>query len=336
MRVMVTGATGFIGAYAVEAMLRAGHETRLLVRSKQKVERVLGARGIQATELVYGDMTDAGAVRKALEGCDAVLHAAAAVGVERRPEIFETNGLGNRNVLGAAVEMGLDPIVYTSSVGALFPPRGPVITVEDPVGTLETAYGRSKADGERYARELQAGGAPLVSIYPAGVYGPQDPGPGDGTKGLRDRLRYGWPRCRGGTSCVDVRDLAEILAATLEPGRGPRRYMAAGHFVTWTEEADLCEEITGRKVLRIPASPRFLHAVGHVVDFIKRVHPRFDYPLTHEASLFVTEFVPCDSSATLRELGVGFRPLRETHSDAIRWMAQAGELPAKYAGTLAS
>jgi nucleoside-diphosphate-sugar epimerase len=336
MKVLVTGGTGFIGSYTLRELLAAGHEVRLFARSRAKIAQVLEPRGVEVKDVVLSDMTDAAAVRDALKGCDAVLHAAAAVEIGRGQDTFDVNTAGNRNVLFGAAELGLDPIVYTSSVGALFPPAGPMVTVDDPIGTLETPYGRSKAEGERQARELQAKGAPLVTVYPAGVYGPDDPGPGDGTKGLRDRLRWGWPRCRGGTSCVDVRDLARILTAVLEPRRGPRRYMAAGHFVTWEEEARLCEELTGRRSLRIPMTPGLLHAVGHAVDFIKRVYPPFDYPLTHEASLFVTDFVPCDSGKTLDELGIGFRPLRETHADSIRWMARAGHLPAKVAGKLAA
>ncbi len=76
-------------------------------------------------------------------------------------------------------------------------------------------------------------------MYPAGVYGPRDPAPGDGTKGLRDRLRYGWFMTTGGSVCVDVRDLATLFTKALAAGRGPRRYMAGGHFLTWAEEAAL-------------------------------------------------------------------------------------------------
>ena len=335
MKVLVTGGTGFVGSHAVESLVASGHDVRLLARSADRVERAMGVRGIRVPEVVLGDMTDAEVVRKALTGCEAVVHAAAAVEIGRGEDVFASNMAGSRNVLGTAVELGLDPVIYVSSVAIMFPPPGPVITVDSPLVNLETDYGRSKADGERYARELQASGAPITSIYPSGVYGPDDPGIGPSNKGLRDRIRFGWFKTTGGIAIVDVRDLARIIAAALEPGRGPRRYMAGGHFLPWEEEADLCEAITGRKVRRLPGPPPLIRGIGHVVDFIKSVVPAFDYPLTHEASIFVTRTVPCDSRRTVEELGVDFRPVRETHEDSIRWLFEAGELPEKLVPRLA-
>jgi dihydroflavonol-4-reductase len=336
VKVLVTGGSGFVGSHAVQALAAAGHELRLLVRSPEKTARVLGALGVAPAEPVVGDVTDAAAVAAALTGCDAVLHAAAAVEIGRSAEGLEQNRAADRNVLGLAAERGLDPIVHVSSVIALFPPRGPRFSVGDPVGSLATAYGRSKIEGERLARALQARGAPLAIVYPAGVYGPYDPGPGVGTRGLADRLRFGWPITSGGSACIDVRDLAALLAAALAPGRGPRRYMAGGHFLRWAEEADLCERLTGRRMRRVPAPAPLVRAAGHVVDLLQRLVPSFSYPLTHEAAVLLTRFVPCDSDATLRALGVAFRPTEETLADAIRWLVEAGHLEARTAGRLAA
>jgi len=107
-----------------------------------------------------------------------VLHAAATL--YGGAEVFDANVRGVRNTLGIGHELGLDPILYISSIAAMYPPPGDRITIDDPVSHLDTTYGRSKAEGERYARELQASGAPVVTIYPSGVFGPDDPGPGAG------------------------------------------------------------------------------------------------------------------------------------------------------------
>lgn len=333
MKVMVTGGTGFVGSHAVEALLAAGHDLRLLVRSREKVDRVLGARGIEVKEIVVGDMADPAAVAEAMEGCGAVLHAAATLYGDE--SVLASNVAGVRHVLGQAVERSLDPILYVSTIAAMYPPPGPRITVNDPIVSLETTYGRSKAEGERIARELQANGAPVVIVYPAGIYGPDDPGPVESTKGLRDALRFGWPITTSGVSIVDVRDLARIFCAALEPGRGPRRYMAAGHYVSWEEFAAICDELTGRRVLRIPSPAPLLRAVGKTVDLLKKILP-FDYPLTSEAAQMMTRFVPCDSDATVAELGVPFRPVDQTLADSIRWLARAGHLAPQKAGRLAA
>lgn len=332
MRVLVTGGTGFVGSHAVAAMKAAGHEVRLLVRNAARIDRVLKPRGIQIDDYRVGDMTDADSVRSALSGCDAVVHAAATFyGGE---EVLEANVGGVRNAVGIACELGLDPVVYISTIAAMYPPRGDRISVDDPVVNLQTTYGRSKAAGERYVRELQAAGSPVVSIYPAGVFGPDDPGPSELMKGLRDGMRFGWPITATGVSIVDVRDLASVVVAALESGRGPRRFMSAGHFVDWSELADLCERLTGRRVLRIPLPPPLLRGVGRLLDLTKKF-VSFDYPLTHEAALMMTRFVPCDSRATLEQLGVRFRPTEETLRDGIRWLHETGQISARLAGKLA-
>jgi len=332
VKVLVTGGTGFVGSHAVAALLRAGHEVRLLIRNPRKIRHALEPRGIRIDDHVIGDMTDAEVVRKALTGCDAALHAAATL--YGGNEILVANLQGARNVLGIASEIGLDPILFTSTVGAMFPPAGERFTVDDPIRGLSTTYGRSKTESERFARELQARGAPIVCIYPAAVFGPDDPGPGESTKGLRDAIRFGWPIVAGGMSIVDVRDLAEIIAASLEAGRGPRRYMAGGHFTSWSELADLCDSLMGRRALRIAIPAATLRGLGRLLDAAKRIVP-FDYPITHEAAQMMTRFVPCDSRATVEQLGIAFRPTANTLEDTIRCLYETGAISARAAGRIA-
>jgi len=334
MRVLVTGGTGFLGAHCVEAIVRAGHSVRLLVRDRGKVDRIFAPRGVSIDDIAVGDIADGSAVASALAGCDAVLHTAATMyGGEA---VYEANLAGVRHVVGGAVERGIDPVVYISSVGALFPPPGPIVTVDDPIGDLATVYGRSKADGERIVRDLQAREAGITSLYPGGIYGPEDPGLGEATRGLRDAIRYAWPISReGGVSIVDVRDVAELCVRCLEPKRGPRRFMAGGHFVTWPEFAAHCERLTGRPMRRIPAPAPLVRFAGRALDWARRVAP-IDFPLTHEAALFLTQLTPCDSEPTCRALDFRFRPTDETLSDAIRWLSEVGELDAERAGRLAA
>jgi len=333
VKVLVTGGTGFVGSHAVAALKRSGHRVRLLVRDPGKIQRVFRNRGIEVDDYAVGDMVDAQAIRSALVGCDAVVHAAATF--YGGQEIYAANVQGARNVLGIACELEIDPILFLSTVVSMFPPAGERFTVDDPIRGLETTYGRSKVECERFARELQARGAPIVAIYPAGVFGPDDPGPGETTKGLRDGLRFGWPVTVGGISIIDVRDLADIIAAALEPGRGPRRFMAGGHFASWPEFADLCDTLTGRRALRLSIPAPLMRGIGRLLDTAKRIVP-FDYPITHEATEMMTRLVPCDSRATVEQLGVQFRPTSETLRDTIQCLYEAGEISAKTAGRIAN
>jgi dihydroflavonol-4-reductase len=86
----------------------------------------------------------------------------------------------------------------------------------------------SKAEAERVARRYQQAGAPVVITYPGGVLGPHDPHLGDHLRRVRNILKGRYPMIpSGGYLIVDVRDVAKVHAAVLEPARGPRRYLAA-------------------------------------------------------------------------------------------------------------
>jgi len=261
-----------------------------------------------------------------------VLHAAAQV--FGSPQLLARNAAGARHVLGTAHERGLDPIVHVSSIGALFPPSEPAFRVDDPVGSVSTDYGRSKAEGEHFARSLQAAEAPVVTVYPSGIFGPRDPGPGEVTKGLRACIRVAWPWTHTAISIVDVRDLAMIFVAAMEAGRGPRRYMAGGHLLSFVEQAQLFERLTGTKLFRMPASPFPLRVAGRLLDVARKLAP-IDFPLTYEAAVMLRQNVPCDSRTTLAELDVDFRPIEETFADMLRWMLEAGHIEARHAGRLA-
>lgn len=336
MRVLVTGATGFVGSHSATALHAAGHELRLLARDPGKATRVFRERGVVASEVVEGDVTDPAAVEKALEGCDAVLHAAAVVTLESRRarEVRETNLRAVELVVGRACERGLRSIVYVSSLGALFTPGGPPIRADSPLASARSAYAVSKARSERFVRDLQARGAPIRSSYPPAVIGPDDPGLSEGNHTVRVFLRDTMVLTSSGFSLMDVRDLAALHARLIDPGIPSGRYVIPGHYLSWNEAVALMDRITGRRVRRVRIPGALLRALGRVGDLVKRVRS-FDFPLTGEAMDFATQWPGAEASPELRRLGLELREPQETCEDAIRWMYRAGHLEAHEAGRLA-
>ncbi|MEV5748964.1 nitroreductase family deazaflavin-dependent oxidoreductase [Actinoallomurus sp. NPDC052308] len=337
MRVLVTGGSGFVGSYTVAALLRAGHHVRVLVRDPRRAATVLGGVGIdaEAVEMYPGDMLDAKAVAQALDGCDAVVHAAAALGVtDPRTSVLEVNVAGTRNVVGGAVARGLDPVIHVSTVAAFVPPAGPVIRADDPLAHPRTDYGLSKVAAERYVRRLQADGAPVTVFYPGGVIGPRQPHLDAMMAGLAGALNLIWPTPGGGVSLLDVRDLGEAVARATVPGLGPRRYMLGGHYLTWPELADRCDALTGVRCRRIPVPGAGMIALGALLDAVKRIRT-FDYPLTQDAARIMVTLVPSDDAATIDALGLTLRPVEESLTDSLRWLAAAGHLAPARAGRLA-
>jgi dihydroflavonol-4-reductase len=338
MRVMVTGATGFVGAHSTTALLAAGHEVRLLVRDPARVDTALRPVGVEERpDFVVGDMLDAGAVREAVAGCSAVLHCAAVVALDRRraAAVLDANPRGVRTVVEAALEAGADPVVHVSSTSALFRPGLARLHADLPPAQVANAYGRSKAAAETWVRERQAEGAPITITYPAGVVGPPaGPAFGEWAEGIVTHLRLGLSPVRSAAvSIIDVRDLGLVHAAVMSPGCGPRRYLCGGHFLTMVQLGEHYRELTGRRFPVVPVPGAALRATGHVVDAALRVVP-VDSVLTAEAMAVLTQWVPTDDRA-LDELGVQLRPVQETLADAIRGLHAAGRLTDRQVGRLA-
>jgi deazaflavin-dependent oxidoreductase (nitroreductase family) len=335
--VAITGGTGFVGSHAVEHLLAHGHRPRLLVRDRTKASRVLGALGVdlEDVDLVDGDMEDATAVGRLLDGAQAVIHAAAAMGVTgQRADVVAQNVHGVEHVVGLAVERGLDPVIHVSTVAVFVPPDRPVITADGRLASPRTDYGRSKVEAERYVRRLQDAGAPVTTVYPGGVIGRDQPTLDAMLEGLASALSSAWPVPPGGVTVVHVDDLAEGLARMVQPGLGPRRLLLGGHFLRWPELADLCDELTGVRSRRVRVPAWAMLGIGSALDAAKRIVP-LDYPLTRDAAEIMVRMVPTDDQPALGALGLTLRPARDSIEDGLRWLAEEGHLAPARAGRLA-
>ncbi|GAA4244460.1 NAD-dependent epimerase/dehydratase family protein [Dactylosporangium darangshiense] len=334
MRVLVTGGTGFVGAHSAAALIAAGHDVRLLVRSPDRIGPALRPLGVStAVDHTVGDVTDLDSVERALRGCDAVLHAAAVYSLDARarPAIARTNAAGAETVLRAAVDAGCDPVVHVSSTAALLRRRA-TVTADSPLSSTPGPYIRSKAASEAVARRLQDAGAPLVIVQPGAVLGPDDPYCGDQARRLRDILRGRYPVWpSGGLQVVDVRDVARVHAAVITPRSGPRRYLVPGHFVDGDTMFATLRALTGRRLPSLIVSSAAMLPLSWTMSTLQRVTP-FHLPVDHEGVVFVHSDTRCDDSRARGELGIQPRPLSDTYRDTIRWLHRTGRLTARQAG----
>ena len=331
MTVLVTGGTGFVGSHVAARLVESGTAVRLLVRDRAKLDRVPALAGPMSIDVVAGDVTDRGSVERALEGCTAVVHAAAHVSLAERDaaQIEAVNVGGTRVVLGGAAERGL-PALYVSSVSVFRRDRSP-ITIEAPLVEAGGPYTRSKVAAEQLARALHDEGAPVAIVYPSGVIGPGDPAVSASHLGLMGWVRTP-PNTSSGTAIVDVRDVAIAVERALDAP--PARWMLGGTFLTYAELRAAIARVTGVRRPALPTPAPALRLAGRAGDLIKRVVP-FDYPLTYESMSMATRGRPYDSDATRRALDLEWRPVDETLADAIRAFAANGRLKRSLAGVLA-
>jgi dihydroflavonol-4-reductase len=114
MKTLITGATGFVGSAVLRRLLAAGRNVRTLVRPNSDRRNLSGL----PVEIVNGDVTDRQSLDRAMEGCSALFHVAAdyRLWLPKPDEMYETNVMGTRNVMLAAMDAGIKRVVYTSSV----------------------------------------------------------------------------------------------------------------------------------------------------------------------------------------------------------------------------
>ncbi|HEV7784914.1 MAG TPA: NAD-dependent epimerase/dehydratase family protein [Thermoanaerobaculia bacterium] len=333
MKVLLTGGTGFLGRHIVSE-LAPRHSLRLLVRRGSSRERF--PAGVEFAE---GDVTDRESLKRAVDGCDAVVHAAALVKILAPREQFDRINVGGlENVLAAAEAAGtVERIVYVSSFMALGPTEG------GPGGVLDESapprdrvwindYERTKTLSDRLARKAMVGGAPLDVVYPGVIYGP-----GELTEGnivvrhILDLVRGKLPALLGKPerrwNYVFVDDVATGIAQILEsPAPAERRFVLGGENVT---QGDFYATVGRLFGARIPSL--------HLPDFVAKAagalqkgwaQLRGTTPqLTPDLVDVYRHDWAYDSSLAEKELGYRSRPLAEGLGTTAAWLRESGQIP---------
>jgi len=250
VKAFVTGATGFIGEHLVRKLRERGDEIVALVRTPDKAStlRELGC------ELVEGDLSSDEAIRRGVQGCDSVFHAAAVykVGIPKteRDPMFDANVRGTERVLDAAADAGVKRIVYVSTVNVFGNTHGRVVdeTYQRPDDGFLSWYDETKYRAHELAVERAREGAPIVIVQPGGVYGP-----GDHSElgNMIDQTRTGKLKLKmfpeTGFNLVYVEDVAEGILLAHDHGEIGESYVLGGELCTMGDLVDRVAAIQGRK-----------------------------------------------------------------------------------------
>jgi len=142
-------------------------------------------------------------------------------------------------------------------------------------------------------------------------------------------MTQGFRITSGGTQQIDVRDLAAFVVALLEKNDGkPARYFTAGHYMSWTQFADLLDNISGATLPRSQIAGWKLRLFGQITD-IKRLFKPDPSPISAETMRYATQWPEVQNASEIKVLGVTLRPASETFSDTLRWMGESNLLDKK-------
>jgi dihydroflavonol-4-reductase len=327
-KVLVTGASGFLGSAVAKCLMQAGYAVRAFIRPTSPRANLAALK----IEIVEGDLRDAASVARAMQGIRFVFHVAADYRLwARHPQdIVHTNVEGTRTVMAAALRAGVERIVYTSSVATLA--SRPDGTPSDETFPLDAqsavgAYKYSKAVAERLVESMIAAeNLPAVIVNPSTPIGPGDVRP---TPTGRIIVEAASGRMPGfvdtGLNLVHVDDVAAGHLAALQRGRIGERYILGGQDVLLGEMlADIARRV-GRSPPKLRLPRALIFPIAYGAEALAHFTGREPFVTTTGLRLAKDRMFFTSAKAE-RELGYHARPYGEAIADAIAWFRQHGYL----------
>ena len=319
-RILVTGASGFIGRHVVDAAAVRGHEVVAFVRNKAAYRRPC-----KSVIVAEGDVRDIETVRAAMRDCQAVIHVAARYTFDARQarEMHDINVTGTENVLRTAREAKIERVVYTGTVGGTAFAKNGLATEQDVAGreAMTGPYKRSKFDAECVVQRMVKQGAPIVTVCPTAPIGPGDEKPTPTGKIVRDFLRRRIPAyVDTGLNFVHVADAAEGHLLALERGEAGARYLLGNvdGNLTLRQALQVLSELTGLPAPRLRLPYAAALAAAHLSEMVaKSLHRSSPIPL--EAAQMARTRMWVDPTWSVQQLGLPQTPVRQTFQDAVEW-----------------
>ena len=325
MKILVTGATGFLGHHLVRRLLKEGCKVRIL---KEKAAQVDLLRGVEV-ETIIGDITDLESVKRAVKDCEVVFHLAGIISYWNKlnQRQYAINVKGTQNVVKACIEYKIRRLIHVSSDVTIGVGEGRLANEETLYNLfpLKINYCDTKFLGEVEVYKGIAKNLDAVILCPASMYGQGDIRKikTDMTFDFKFPMNLFYPK--GGIAVVDVRDVVEGLMRAWKIGKKGERYLLVGENITFHEMRKTIAKEMGRKPPFIPIPGWLFTLLAYLflgISKITKKRPK----LTPEMARFNKINFYFSNEKAKKELGLRFRPFRESIKEAIKWYKDNGYL----------
>lgn len=322
-KVLVAGASGFVGSHTARLLASQGRSVRVMLRATSRSEALAGL----PIELVRGDVLDAESLHAAMRGCSTVFYCV----VDPRfwltdpTPIYRNNVEGLDNAMDAALSCGVERFIFTSSMGTLgLDHHAPVSeAVEFNWHDRASPYILARLEAEnRFLACCRERALPGIALCIANTYGPQDYAPTPHGKALWDTARGALKVALDASApMVDIRDVAQAAVLAETRGRVGERYIIANELVSNRELYTLAASQLGHRPPRfIPL--RAAYAIAWLTERMLRLLGKRDSLISTDAVFLSNVFQAMDNTKARTELGWRPRPMHETVRDAVAWYAQ--------------
>ena len=327
MKTLITGATGFVGAAVSRELLKKGHKVKALVRQSSVLDNLKNLD----VEIVQGDLKDKDSLKRCLKDCKYLFHVAAdyRLWVPKPKEIYENNVTGTENLMEEALSLGIEKIVYTSSVAVLGKPiEGDVADEKTPVNVDQMIghYKKSKYLAEEKLKELyKTKKLPVVIVNPAAPVGPRDIKPTPTGKMILDAAMKKIPAYLDtGLNIVHVDDVAKGHLQAFNKGILGERYILGGENMTFKEILEMISVLCGHNPPKIQLPKKPLYPIGYIFEIFARLFNLKNPMLTVDMIRMAEKKMFFSSEKAKKELNYKYKSAKNALKDAIQWFIDNG------------
>jgi dihydroflavonol-4-reductase len=329
LKILLTGASGFIGSAILRKLVERGDDVRTLVRPTSDKKNLLGLN----SEVFYGDINDLYSIKSAIKNCQVLFHVAAdyRLWALDPSEIIKTNVTGTHNIMTAAMDANIEKIIYTSSVATLGKNYNEAPANENTPSYLENmigVYKRSKFLAEQKVQRMVVNRAlPVIIVNPSAPVGPRDLKPTPTGRLIVKAANGEIPAfINTGLNIVHVDDVATGHLKALDKGIVGERYILGGENLTLEEILKLVSEFTGKTAPTINIPAKLVLPIAYLTQAWAKITKSSEPFITVDGVRMSQQKMYYDSSKAELELGYKSRPAKVAIRDAIEWFGEQGYL----------